>query len=58
MVHGFESFGGVTATVLTDNMKTVVLERVDDPVHQVQLLAGAELRLAGGAEPAGAAVVR
>jgi transposase len=29
MVHAFEFFGGVTATVLTDNMKTVVLDRVD-----------------------------
>ena len=29
MVHAFHFFGGVTATVLTDNMKTVVLDRVD-----------------------------
>ncbi|HEY6377276.1 MAG TPA: IS21 family transposase [Edaphobacter sp.] len=29
MVHALEFFGGVTATVLTDNMKTVVLDRVD-----------------------------
>jgi len=29
MVHAFEFFGGVPATVLTDNMKTVVLDRVD-----------------------------
>ncbi|MGB6132544.1 MAG: IS21 family transposase [Acidobacteriaceae bacterium] len=29
MVHAFACFGGVTATVLTDNMKTVVLDRVD-----------------------------
>jgi transposase len=29
MVHAFEFFGGVTQTVLTDNMKTVVLDRVD-----------------------------
>lgn len=29
MVHAFIYFGGVTATVLTDNMKTVVLDRVD-----------------------------
>ena len=29
MVHAFSYFGGVTATVLTDNMKTVVLDRVD-----------------------------
>jgi transposase len=29
MVHAFEFFGGVTGTVLTDNMKTVVVERVD-----------------------------
>ena len=29
MVHAFRYFGGVTATVLTDNMKTVVLDRID-----------------------------
>lgn len=29
MVHAFRYFGGVTATVLTDNMKTVVVERID-----------------------------
>jgi len=29
MVHAFEFFGGVTQTVLTDNMKTVVVERID-----------------------------
>src|SRR5258708_12956394 len=29
MVHAFEFFGGVTQTVLTDNMKTVVADRVD-----------------------------
>ena len=29
MVHVFEFFGGVTQTVLTDNMKTVVVDRVD-----------------------------
>jgi transposase len=29
MVHALEFFGGVTQTVLTDNMKTVVLDRVD-----------------------------
>ncbi len=29
MVHAFEFFGGVTRTVLTDNMKTVVVDRVD-----------------------------
>lgn len=29
MVHAFHYFGGVTATVLTDNMKTVVVERID-----------------------------
>ena len=29
MVHAFHFFGGVTATVLTDNMKTVVLYRID-----------------------------
>ncbi len=34
MVHGFEFFGGVTRTVLTDNMKTVVVDRVDgQPRH-------------------------
>ncbi len=31
MVHAFSYFGGVTATVLKDNMKTVVLDRVDGP---------------------------
>ena len=29
MVHAFRYFGGITATVLTDNMKTVVLDRID-----------------------------
>ena len=29
MVHAFHYFGGVTATLLTDNMKTVVVERID-----------------------------
>jgi transposase len=29
MVHAFGYFGGVTQTVLTDNMKTVVVDRVD-----------------------------
>jgi hypothetical protein len=29
MVHAFHFFGGVTGTVLTDNMKTVVVERID-----------------------------
>ena len=29
MVHAFQYFGGVTATVLTDNMKTVVVDRID-----------------------------
>jgi transposase len=29
MVHAFEFFGGVTQTVLTDNMKTVVVDRLD-----------------------------
>jgi transposase len=29
LVHAFHCFGGVTATVLTDNMKTVVVERVE-----------------------------
>lgn len=29
MVHALEFFGGVTQTVLTDNMKTVVLDRIE-----------------------------
>src|SRR5258708_5068804 len=29
MVHAFEFFGGVTQTVLTDNIKTVVVDRAD-----------------------------
>ena len=29
MVHAFHYFGGVTATVLTDNMKTVILDYID-----------------------------
>lgn len=29
MVHALDFFGGVTQTVLTDNMKTVVLDRID-----------------------------
>ena len=29
MVHALEFFGGVTQTVLTDNMKTVILDRID-----------------------------
>ena len=29
MLHAFEFVGGVTRTVLTDNMKTVVVDRVD-----------------------------
>jgi transposase len=29
MVHAFAYFGGVTVTVLTDNMKTVVVDRID-----------------------------
>jgi transposase len=29
MIHAFEYFGGVAATVLTDNMKTVVLDRIE-----------------------------
>ncbi len=29
LVHAFHYFGGVTASLLTDNMKTVVLERVE-----------------------------
>jgi transposase len=31
MVHAFEFSGGVTRTVLTDNMKTVVVDRIDEP---------------------------
>jgi hypothetical protein len=39
MVHALEYFGGVTATVLTDNMKTVVLDRVDgQPRFHAKLL--------------------
>ncbi len=39
MVHAFSYFGGVTATVLTDNMKTVVLDRVDgQPRFHARLL--------------------
>ncbi len=39
MVHAFSYFGGVTATVLTDNMKTVVLDRVDgQPRFHAKLL--------------------
>src|ERR1700736_214470 len=39
MVHALEHFGGVTATVLTDNMKTVVLDRVDgQPRFHAKLL--------------------
>ena len=30
MVHAFRYFGGVTATILTDNMKTVVVDRVEE----------------------------
>ena len=29
LIHAFRFFGGITATILTDNMKTVVVERVD-----------------------------
>jgi transposase len=29
LVHAFHYFGGVTASILTDNMKTVVVDRVD-----------------------------
>lgn len=29
MIHAFRYFGSVTATVLIDNMKTRVVERVD-----------------------------
>jgi transposase len=29
MIHGFRFFGGVTATVLTDNMKTWVVDRIE-----------------------------
>lgn len=33
MVHAFRYFGGVTATVLTDNMKTVVVDRINGQKH-------------------------
>ena len=33
MVHSFHFFGEVTATVLTDNMKTVVVDRIDGQPH-------------------------
>lgn len=29
LVHAFRFFGGVTASILTDNMKTVVVDRID-----------------------------
>ena len=29
LIHGFRYFGGVTATILTDNMKTWVVDRID-----------------------------
>ncbi len=39
MVHAFEFFGGVTQTVLTDNMKTVVVDRVDgQPCFHAKML--------------------
>ena len=39
MVHAFHFFGGVTASILTDNMKTVVVERVDgQPRFHAQML--------------------
>ncbi len=39
MVHAFEFFGGVTQTVLTDNMKTVVVDRVDgQPCFHAKIL--------------------
>ena len=39
MVHALTYFGGVPATVLTDNMKTVVLDRVDgQPCFHAKML--------------------
>jgi len=39
MVHAFEFFGGVTRTVLTDNMKTVVVDRLDgQPRYHAKML--------------------
>jgi hypothetical protein len=94
-VHAFRYFGGVTATILTDNMNTVVVDRVegqprfhpkmldfasyygfvprvchpyrpqtkgkieiDDPLCEVELLAAAGFRYAGGAERTGPCLVR
>lgn len=36
-VHAFQYFGGVTVTVLTDKMKTVVLERIDEQTHRLHV---------------------
>jgi len=37
--HAFELFGGVTQTVLTDNMKTVVVDRIDgQPCFHAKML--------------------
>ena len=33
MVHAFHFLGGITLTILTDNMKTVVVERIDGVVR-------------------------
>lgn len=33
LVHAFHYFGGVTQSILTDNMKTVVLDRRDGVIH-------------------------
>ena len=39
MVHVFEFFGGVPQTVLTDNMKTVVVDRIDgQPRYHAKML--------------------
>ena len=44
MVHALEFFKGVPQTVLTDNMKTVVLDRVDDrPCFHPKMLDFCEL---------------
>src|SRR5450755_3396149 len=33
MVHGFRYFGGVTESVLTDRMKTVLLDQIGGELH-------------------------
>jgi transposase len=39
MIHAFNYFGGMAATVLTDNMKTWVVERIDgEPRFQLKML--------------------